>query len=589
MDPLSVVSGIAGTVAVGTKVLVALHGFAKGVKSAPEELKLLTRELEDLCRIMDNFRKKTRGQMVNRDIEDSSAAILDIFMQLNQLITEHTASEKDGFLKKGWKQVKWHYIEKEIADLRAHLNSNKGNLLVALTLANELQNGHSNMKLERVQGALEEVIERLQDHDMQTVATCESFTLQRWQDVPSAIASSSRPATPNGQASAARSESGILSEAGFSERSIPMSAYQFNDMGNRGKGILISDGRQTKAYTVTAGIKKKASNSKPPETGVSRAGSPASSPKPRTKSLKSTPLASVPEPAGEDETQGVKDDSGPKEAGAVNRDPVTIPSKKTSTKPRGSLRRVRHRLKNFREMGISKTPGEVPEDPENDPLLTIKVPQTTWEENNSVIGIARAPPLQRPRAPRQPSNVAVEKFLRGLKAPPDPASKSQFEGPGGRQKLISRCHAIWPPYQEGGTNNISHLIAGKKNDNDPVFLESIQGAIWSRDDGYQLQPDQRVRLIGYTGEGWFYGQVFPEGLIVQLRRADLRLAATPLKREIQEVAQQQVLALLRPGGFEERSEDRLGIGGSSAHKPSFGGALVPPSGMMQVISANRKS
>jgi len=137
MDPLSAVSGITGTVAVGAKVLVALHGFAKGVKSAPEELRLLTRELEDLCEIMDNFRKKTRGQMVNRGIEDSSGAILDIFVQLNQLIIEHTVTEKDGFLKKGWKQVKWHYIEKDIADLRVHLNSNKGNLLVALTLANE--------------------------------------------------------------------------------------------------------------------------------------------------------------------------------------------------------------------------------------------------------------------------------------------------------------------------------------------------------------------------------------------------------------------------------------------------------------------
>ena len=137
MDPLSAVSGIVGTVAVGAKVLVALHGFAKGVKSAPEELKLLTRELEDLCQIMDNFRKKTGGQMVNECIEDSSGAILDIFMQLNQLVNEHTVTEKDGFLKKGWKQVKWHYIEKDIADLRVHLNSNKGNLLVALTLANE--------------------------------------------------------------------------------------------------------------------------------------------------------------------------------------------------------------------------------------------------------------------------------------------------------------------------------------------------------------------------------------------------------------------------------------------------------------------
>ena len=137
MDPLSLVSGIAGTVAVGAKVLVALHGFVNGVKSAPEELKLLTKELDDLCQIMENFEKKTEGQLVSREIEDSSGTILDIFTQLNKLITQHSITEKDGFLKKGWKQIRWNYIEKDIAGLRVHLNANKGNLIVALQLANE--------------------------------------------------------------------------------------------------------------------------------------------------------------------------------------------------------------------------------------------------------------------------------------------------------------------------------------------------------------------------------------------------------------------------------------------------------------------
>ncbi|PUU82364.1 hypothetical protein B9Z19DRAFT_1120853 [Tuber borchii] len=281
MDPLSVVSGIVGTVAVGAKVLMALREFGKGVKSAPEELKLLTRELEALHQIMDNFRKKTGGATVN----------------------EHTVSEKDGFLKKGWKQVKWHYIEKDIADLRVCLNSNKGNLLVALTLANELQNGHSYMKLERVQGALEEVIERLQDHDMQTVATCESFTLRRWQEVPST------PTIPNDQISVARSDSGIFSEAGFSVRSISMSAYQFNDMETRGKGFLISDGTHTKAYTVEARKQKEGLDSKQKEVGVPMAGSSGRSSKPPTKPTKPAPLNSIPEPEEEDEVPNAKDDS----------------------------------------------------------------------------------------------------------------------------------------------------------------------------------------------------------------------------------------------------------------------------------------
>ena len=225
-----------------------------------------------------------------------------------------------------------------------------------------LQNGHSNMKLERVQEILKEVIERLQDHDMQTVATCESFTLQRWQEAPSTIAPSSRPTTPNDQISAARSESGILSEAGFSERSIPMSAYQFNDMEARGKGVLISDGTQAKAYTVKARKQKKGLDSKPPEAGVPSAGSSAGSSKPPTKATKPALLASIPEPEEGDEVLDVKDDSKPGIA-IDSQTFIKITSKKEGPKPREALRRARHRLKNFPKKRRSKVdPMPVPKE-----------------------------------------------------------------------------------------------------------------------------------------------------------------------------------------------------------------------------------
>ncbi|CUS08712.1 unnamed protein product [Tuber aestivum] len=553
MDPLSVVSGISGTVAVGAKVLVALHGFAKGVKSAPEELKLLTRELEDLCKIMDNFRKKTGGHVVNQGIEDSSAAILDIFMQLNQLITEHTVSKKDGFLKKGWKQVKWHYIEKDIADLRVHLNSNKGNLLVALTLANELQNGHSNMKLERVQGALEEVIERLQDHNTKTVATCESFTLQRWQDVPSTIAPSSRPATPNGQTSAARSESGILSEAGFSERSIPMSAYQFNDMGNRGKGVLVSDGTQTKAYTVKAGSKKKASNPKPPEAGVTRAGSPASSSKPQTRSMKPTPLSSIPEPEEGDAVLEAKD-YGKLEMAAVSRTVKRDPSKSERLQPSGALRGVRHRLKNLRKAGPKANTRTVPED----------------LEHGGVVHGPRDTPLAEKAPAPTPSGspkLAMEKFLQNQDSAPKDTSNNPINS---RKLVVRKAHAIWPPQHDGV------LSAGKLDIGPPLFLEPIEGSTYSRDDSFLLSRDQFVRVISYTDPGWFYGQVYPGGLILQFQRSDFRIAVSPTEEELQEVLAMQVKALI---GEPERLKGLnagLGIGGVDASKHTFGMAAVAP-------------
>ena len=173
------------------------------------------------------------------------------------------------------------------------------------------------MILERVQGTLEEVIERLQDRDMKTVATCESFTLQRWQEVPSTITSSSRPTTPNDQISATRSESGILSEAGFSERSIPMSAYQFNNMEARGKGVLISDGTQAKAYTVKACKQKKVLDPKSPEARAPMAGSSGRPSKLPIKITKPAPLTSIPEPEEGNEVPRAKNDSESKMSAGI--------------------------------------------------------------------------------------------------------------------------------------------------------------------------------------------------------------------------------------------------------------------------------
>ena len=197
---------------------------------------------------------------------------------------------------------------------------------------------------------------------MQTVATCESFTLQRWQEVSSTIAPSSRPTTPNGRISAARSEPGVLSEAGFSERSVPMSAYRLNDMETRGKAVLVSDGTRTKAYTVKAREKNKVLDSKPPEAGDPTVGSSVGSSKPPTKITKSAPLDSIPEPEERDEVLGVKDDSKPRMA-IDSQMFIKTPSKEERPRPRGALRRTRHRLKNLAKKHRSKVdPIQVPEE-----------------------------------------------------------------------------------------------------------------------------------------------------------------------------------------------------------------------------------
>ncbi|PWW74044.1 hypothetical protein C7212DRAFT_353666 [Tuber magnatum] len=580
MDPLSVVSGIVGTVAFGAKVLSALHGLAEGVRSAPEELGLLAREVEDLCKIMDNFQKKTRGQIVNQDIEDGSRAILDIFERLEQLIAEHTIFEKDGFLKKGWKQVKWYCIEKGVADLRAHLNSNKGNLLVALALAHELQNGHSNMKLERVQGTLDEVVERLQDHGMQTVATCESFTLQRWQEVPSTIPLSSRPTTPDGRVSVPPSESGILSEAGFSERSIPMSAYQFNDMGTRGIGVLVSDGTQTKAYTVRNGKHRGASDSRPPEAGAPRAGSPrigsprAGSPRigsprtgspasfstPPTRSSKSTPLVSIPEPEEGDGAQGGRDDSKPGEA-PTRQEFIAIPSRREGLKLRGALRSAWNHLENIR-----KPRSKVEELKDGGAVHQLR--------DASLAVILNAPPLRvmdcEPATRRESSKLVVERFLQVLKASPDLTSGNLFGGPGKREDI---CYM--PPYRP------DFLIAGDVFSDGPVPLETTGPPTLSGDDFFPLQAHRRVRPVSYTNGEWSHDRAHPEGVVTQFRRAEFRHAPKPRDEEMRMGEEErQMLALFL--------EDGLGIGGDHTPREIVGDVVISlPVVLMEVISVRR--
>ena len=292
------------------------------------------------------------------------------------------------------------------------------------------------MKLERVQEILKEVIERLQDHDMQTVATCESFTLQRWQEVPSTIASS-RPTTPNNQISAAHSKSRILSEAGFSERSIPMSAYQFNDMETRGKGFLISDGTQVKAYTVRARKQKKGLDSKPLEAGVPSVGSSAAPSKLPTKTTRPALLASIPEPEEGDEALDVKDDSKP----GMTIDSQTFiktPSKKERPKPRGALRRARHCLKIFRKPRSKADLRTLLKRPEGGGAVHIP-------RDVSSAMITKAPPLRELAAPCESPKLAMKKFLWSQNSAP----KNMHSNPTSPRKpvvRISRSSLSYAPF-----------------------------------------------------------------------------------------------------------------------------------------------
>jgi hypothetical protein len=435
MDPISLVSSIVGTAAFGFKILVILRELVEGVKSAPEELKLLTLEVEDLCHVMDNFRKEAKGQISDQGIERSSRAIMDTFARLKQLLTEYAVCEEDGLLKKGWKQIKWHCIEKDITKLREHLNSNKSNLLVALALANELRHGCSDAGQGRVRGSPGEYIGRLQAPSMSTVA--QIFILRRREGYSSKIALSSHPTAPDGQVSAARSESGILSEEGFPEQSIPVSAHQFKDMGARGIGVLTPDVTQTGACAVGASAQEEVSYSKPSEAGAPRAESSASSPKPATRSSKLTPPVG-PEPGEGDGVHGGEDNSKPKEA-AASGSFTEIPSGKERLKPRGLFRSARHRLENFRKPRSK--------------AKELEGGEAVHKLRDASLAVAlNAPPLRvlacEP-VTRESHRFAMERLLRVLKVSSSLTPGNLFGGLGGIQKPLkgktyATCNLIVP-------------------------------------------------------------------------------------------------------------------------------------------------
>ena len=220
-----------------------------------------------------------------------------------------------------------------------------------------------------------------------------------------------------------------------------MSAYQFNDMEARGKGVLISDGTQAKAYTVKARKQRKGLDSKPPEAGVSSAGPSAGSSKPPTKTTKPAVLASILEP---EEVLDVKDDSKPGMA-IDSQTFIKTSSKKERPKPPGALYKTRHRLKNFRKprpKADSKPAPQISGDGVN-PLIT---PEAVGKPRYASAGaIIRAPLLralaQAPVTPRKSPMLAMERFLQVVRTPQNSAPENPSRGPGDIQKPLVRI--LW--------------------------------------------------------------------------------------------------------------------------------------------------
>ena len=64
MDLLSIVSSVAGLLAIGRKISIGLYKFVDEVKSAPAEFKATADELSTLCSVLEQLEKSSKIQVM---------------------------------------------------------------------------------------------------------------------------------------------------------------------------------------------------------------------------------------------------------------------------------------------------------------------------------------------------------------------------------------------------------------------------------------------------------------------------------------------------------------------------------------------
>lgn len=129
-------ASIAGLITLGITV-VQLFQTIEDIRSAPESLQALTRELEGLCGLLQTLEGRFRTEAhqplwnyLERVLRNCKVA----FLRIQEVIKLHKAETADSRITRKIKGYKWLRRTDEIANLKSELDLYRSAFIFALTL-----------------------------------------------------------------------------------------------------------------------------------------------------------------------------------------------------------------------------------------------------------------------------------------------------------------------------------------------------------------------------------------------------------------------------------------------------------------------
>lgn len=129
------------TLSLHSRPAIQTHRLIENVRSAPDDMQILARELRELGLVFENLRKtllaqELGGERLPLNLENVIGSCMGDFLQLGLLVKSHGIRADDGKLLRQWKKWRWALREKEVSALRAQLEAYKETLnsvLLSLT------------------------------------------------------------------------------------------------------------------------------------------------------------------------------------------------------------------------------------------------------------------------------------------------------------------------------------------------------------------------------------------------------------------------------------------------------------------------
>jgi hypothetical protein len=134
-DPFSVVTGVVGIVGVALSNTRQVYDFIVGIKGAPETVRTLSGDLDNLANILQQLSDLTQDPSQALFIVPLKGSLQRCITALNQLelsIKPYVEGLQNGRSK--WKRFAWNFKEKEVAALQIRLGSCRENLQLVILL-----------------------------------------------------------------------------------------------------------------------------------------------------------------------------------------------------------------------------------------------------------------------------------------------------------------------------------------------------------------------------------------------------------------------------------------------------------------------